>query len=403
MIGRPGRPIFNLQTTLRNYDAGFSDIRPVRNDFGIRVKRRRLSEVALSASSNNANRLVLRTTMLLVTPMAPGREMVQHERPRRQPSRVVRESRTLFVLADFPGGVALWGAVPPVYDTTTQPLDRGIHIHARIAPKDPKELDQTFRAVRIVSKQLPEGGLYVDELDAIYYMATTVFGYTMRHVQCTYCEYPHLDRDWFCVHPHSRHLCAGRGKHFKDTQTGIGNPICGVRDALGIQTRAPKPTTRLLDISQADYPGGIQIWGSNPAFIWSSRGAEEEGIHVHAFRDGAQCPEVDETYRSVTIDGVTLDPVMVRLLMAQSVLPSLKDRVVAVTCTSCREGILSEGELAFTPVTTHRCNRCRRDIAMPGRLRKTVSNPLPRVLAKLAESAVRAPRKHDLGLLPETI
>jgi hypothetical protein len=31
----------------------------------------------------------------------------------------------------YKGGVALWGAVPPVYDTTTLPMDRGIHVHAR--------------------------------------------------------------------------------------------------------------------------------------------------------------------------------------------------------------------------------------------------------------------------------
>ena len=69
-------------------------------------------------------------------------------------------------------------------------------------------------------------------------------------------------------------------------------------------------------------------------------------------------PKVDETYGKVMIDGITLDPAMVRLFMAQSVLPSLKDRVVAMTCTSCGKGILSEGDLAFTPTKTHRCGRC---------------------------------------------
>src|SRR2546428_5894229 len=33
-------------------------------------------------------------------------------------------------ISEYGGGVALWGAVPPVYDTTRQPLDRGIHVHA---------------------------------------------------------------------------------------------------------------------------------------------------------------------------------------------------------------------------------------------------------------------------------
>ena len=305
--------------------------------------------------------------------------------------------------AKYPGGVAMWGAVPPVYDTTTQPLDRGIHVHTRVTSDSEKELDQTFRAVRIIGEQLPDGGLYVDELDAIYYMATTVFGYTMKQVRCTYCGYAHLDRDWFSVHPHVRHLCAGCGKHFRDTGIGIGNPICGVRDACGIRTDAPKLSKKTLSIRQKDYLGGIQIWGSNPAFIWTGKNSEEEGIHVHAFLEGTQMPEVDETYGKVTIDGVTLDPVMVRLFMAQSVLPSLKDRVVAVTCTSCREGILSEGELSFTPSTTHRCGKCEKDVPSTGRLRNMVSNPLPLVLSLLEKFATRPLQKHDLGLLPESI
>jgi DNA-directed RNA polymerase subunit RPC12/RpoP len=305
--------------------------------------------------------------------------------------------------ATYPGGVALWGAVPPVYDTTNQPLDRGIHVHARVTPDSKKELDQTFRAVRIIGKNLLEGGLYVDELDAIYYMATSVFGYTMRHVRCTYCGHAHLDKDWFSVHPHARHLCAGCGKYFRDTQTGIGNPICGLRDACGLQIRDPKVSKRILDIRQRDYPGGIQIWGSNPAFLWTSKATEEEGIHVHAYRGNSQWPDVDETYGKVTIDGITLDPVMVRLLMAQSVLPSVKDRVVPVACPKCGEGILSQGDLAFTPVTTHQCLRCNRDVTATGRLRKTIANPLPTVLARLAAFADRPPRKQDLGLLPETI
>jgi hypothetical protein len=294
---------------------------------------------------------------------------------------------------------------PRVYDTTTQGLDRGIHVHSRVTPESEKELDNTFRAVRIVGKQLPEGGLYVDELDAIYYMATTIFGDTMKQVLCTSCGYAHLDRDWFSVHPHVRHLCAGCGKHFRDTGVGIGNPICGVRDACGIQTRTPKASTKVLDIRQRDYPGGIQIWGSNAAFIWTGENTEAEGIHVHAFKKDAAShhPDVDETYGKVTIDDITLDPMMVRLYMAQAVLPSLKDRVVAVRCTSCGNGILNEGERAFTPSTTHHCKKCDRDVAATGRLRNTVSNPFPLVIAELVKFAPRPLQHHDLGLLPETI
>jgi hypothetical protein len=158
-----------------------------------------------------------------------------------------------------------------------------------------------------------------------------------------------------------------------------------------------------LEIRQEDYPGGIQIWGSNPAFIWTRKSIEEEGIHVHAFLEDTQHPDVDETYGEVTIDGITLDPEMVRLLMAQAVLPSLKERIATVACSRCGQEIFSQGELAFTPVTKHQCGNCNRGVTARGRLRKTVSNPLPVVLTRLATYSLRSPKVHDLGLLPEAI
>src|SRR5580704_2778853 len=57
---------------------------------------------------------------------------------------IPREETLTLDLGGYAGGIALWGAAPPVYDTTTQPLDRGIHVHARVAMDSKKELDQTF-------------------------------------------------------------------------------------------------------------------------------------------------------------------------------------------------------------------------------------------------------------------
>lgn len=90
----------------------------------------------------------------------------------------------------YQGGVAFWGAVPAVYDTTRLPMDRGIHVHTRKRADDPKEMDATVRAVRLRSGVLPTEGIVVSELDAIYYMATTVFGFPMKYVTCTYCGFP---------------------------------------------------------------------------------------------------------------------------------------------------------------------------------------------------------------------
>ncbi len=305
----------------------------------------------------------------------------------------------------YEGGVALWGAVPAVFDTTRLPMDRGIHVHARLVPGGKKVIDSTYRAVRILGRRLPAGGIVVSEVDAIYYMVSSVFGFTMSYVTCSHCQHPHLDRDYFSVRPHRRHLCAGCGKYFRDTEAGIGNPIVGVRNACGSGIQVSTPSEKALDISQCDFPGGIQIWGSNPAFLWTGSQPEEEGIHVHAFREESEAPdeEDDETYGRVVIDGFELDPVTVRIFMAQSVLPSLKGRVRSLGCARCGEQQFGVGEAAFTPSAAHECSRCHSAIANRGRLRKSVANPLPALLASLARAAPRPPQRHDIELLTDSL
>jgi hypothetical protein len=306
-------------------------------------------------------------------------------------------------LDKYLGGVALWGAVPAVYDTTRLEMDRGIHVHARHEPGQEKEIDWTRRAVRLKGSRLPKDGVLVHEIDAIYYMVTSIFGYPMRHVTCAHCGWPHLDKDWFSVHSHQRHLCAGCGKHFRDSVTGIGNPIVGVRLACGAREHQTALSRKKLNIRQTDYPGGMQIWGSNPAFLWTSSLAEAEGIHVHAFVDGQKDPELDETYGEVIIDGVRLDPEMVRVLMAQNVMPSLKGRVRSIDCPACHWPQFATCEAAFTPMATQTCSICAHQFSAPGRLRKMVANPIPAILAGLARTGPRQPQQHRLDLLPETL
>ena len=85
-------------------------------------------------------------------------------------------------LNKYLGGVALWGAVPAVYDTTRLPMDRGIHVHARPTPDSEKETDFTYRAVRLIGKGLPDGGAVISEIDAIYFMVSSVFRFPMCYV-----------------------------------------------------------------------------------------------------------------------------------------------------------------------------------------------------------------------------
>lgn len=307
-------------------------------------------------------------------------------------------------LDQYDGGVALWGAVPPVYDTTRLPLDFGIHVHARESTGGRKAIDQTHRAVRLKGHQLPEPGLLVSEIDAVYYMVSSVFGFETRTVKCTLCGYSHLDKDWFSVHPHRRHLCAGCGRNFRDTVIGIGNPIRATQEISGLLPKKPvKATKPPLSLRQCDYPGGIQIWGSNPAIIWSAQKPEEEGIHVHAYLRDSELPDIDDTFPAVEIDGVKLNPAMVRTLMAQNSLPHLERRVVSLRCEACGHLEFHDGESAFTPMVGSRCSKCSKSLSSPTRLRRTIGNPLIATLERIAQYAPRPPQTHATGLLPETL
>lgn len=302
----------------------------------------------------------------------------------------------------YPGGIALWGAVPPVYDTTSLPIERGIHVHAREKiDSDVKDIDETFRSVKLFrgnNTQVAE----ISELDAIYYMVSTVFAFKTKFVQCSLCGFPHLDKDWFSVHLHRRHLCAGCGKQFRDDEKGVGNPAVKVQEIFPTKheiTRAGKT----INFKQEDYVGGIQIWGSNPALLWTSEKNEESGIHIHAFGDDVCKPKLDDTYSNVVIDGIRLDPAMVRVFMAQSALPHIEGRVISLTCPQCGLSHFDKGEAAFTPHAIHACRRCCCESKSNRRVRNTIANPIIEVFERLSRSAINVPRCHQSNLLPETL
>jgi hypothetical protein len=148
----------------------------------------------------------------------------------------------------------------------------------------------------------------------------------------------------------------------------------------------------------------VVLRGSNPAFLWTANRPEEEGIHVHAFKTSdVEVPDQDETYGEVVIDGMRLDAQMVRLLMAQNVMPSLKNRIRSLDCPKCGKAIYATGMTAYSPTSEQKCNYCSHEFPTPGRIRKVVANPVIDVLTQFAKDAPRKPREHDLQLLPETL
>ena len=140
--------------------------------------------------------------------------------------------------------------------------------------------------MRLIGCELPPNGLLISEIDAVYYMVSSVFGFDTRHVQCTHCGYSHLDKDWFSIHPHRRHLCAGCGRNFRDTISSIGNPIRATQETLGCVGRdlrkRQKPFHFDSAIIQAAYRFGFQ---SRNHLV--SEKPEEEGIHVQPTNERA--------------------------------------------------------------------------------------------------------------------
>lgn len=319
---------------------------------------------------------------------------------------VLPEEKLDLDLKDYPGGVALWGSVPAVYDTTTLPADQGIHVHARQALNGHKDIDKTFRQLRIpFERDLLSGQWYsVDEIDAINYMVSGVFGFDTISVTCSNCGFPHLDRDWFAVHKHRKHQCHGCGRQFSDTIIGVGNPLSELRRVIELRPRRQIKAPRKIKLRQADYPGGIQIWGSNPAIVWTSDNPEETGIHVHALSEEHQhLPEIDDTYAQVIIDGIELDPEHVRHYMAQTAMPHLEGRVMSLACPGCGHDHFDQGELAFTPHIEHCCEECGAVFQSPSQLKKTISNPFVSARQQLAAKTTRTLRYDPLGFRPETI
>jgi transposase-like protein len=302
-----------------------------------------------------------------------------------------KELKVLDLNADrYPGGIGIWGAVEAVYDTTDLPPESGIHVHARDKAGGSKEIDDTFDAVAIASKKHSfDGDVTITSETAINYYLSRFLKRDVKSIRCPLCDREHLDAGLFAIKPHRRHLCLGCGRFFNDSEKGISNPVASLSHALGLPNRPPATVRapKTLNIRQSEFRGGIQIWASNPALLWTSERPEEEGIHVHLYRS-ANDLVVDDTFDKVSIDGIELNEAHVQSFMAQQVLEHLSKRIVSLICPRCDSPHFDEGELGFSTHSIHKCTQCRHKFSTPGRRRLVVSNPFVAVRQTLQANAV---------------
>lgn len=283
--------------------------------------------------------------------------------------------------ADYPGGVALWGAVEPILNTGPRLSEVGVHVHARRQPGGHKQIDDTFDRVLLT---VPGGERPIDSAAAVAFMASSTCGVEMTVLRCPHCGGVHLDAGEFAVSPHRKHQCNTCGRAFFDPAglRSVSNPLAQLAEGLGHGSQPPLPSRQALSISTADFPGGLAVWGSNPAVLWTAERNEEAGIHVHAWED-SQRLVIDDTFGSVIIDGLRLDDAQVRTLMVQKSLRHLVGRVVSLACPSCGLPHFDTGELAMRPHEEHQCDGCGASFRGRSRHRSLISNPLVDALRHL--------------------
>jgi hypothetical protein len=150
-----------------------------------------------------------------------------------------------------------------------------------------------------------------------------------------------------------------------------------------------------LRIKQSDphFSGGILIWASNPAILWTAQRNEAEGIHVHAFKAGTPIPTVDDTYQRVEIDGISINPTMARVFMVQQSLPHLSGVIHSLKCTTCGAEHFDEAvPFAVEPHRNHHCATCDTVFVTTA---PVVSNPILKVLTGLYAGASGAGLKKN--------
>jgi hypothetical protein len=313
---------------------------------------------------------------------------------------LIKDDERIYIDLDhYAGGVGIWGSLEAVFDTKREIPEKGVHVHLRRTDDGEKEVDKTFKEVFIKVPSMSlidrEEWIKIDEYTACAYTASNVFEKKLKIIRCKHCKREHIDAEYFAVHSHKKHFCTFCGREFIDSEQGISNPIFQLQQLFKnkLLHRQLTKVNRKLIVDQKDFPGGIQIWGSNPAIIWTAKRTEEGGIHVHLFKSSKGKPYSDETYGYVEIDGIVLDDVMIRYYMVQKSLSYLRKYIVSLTCPKCGSDHFDIRDKALNPHKIHECEHCNFVFNDDTRYKGVVSNPIIKRLKELEQNHKKVLKK----------
>ena len=266
--------------------------------------------------------------------------------------------------------VAIWGVVPPGIQIGPDMGERGkIHVHRRLTPDGPKDIDGTYDIVRL---HHGDSSLVVEGKAAVAYSISELCDRAISALECRHCGGLHIDEQKFAAFPHRKHLCNSCGRNFIDSSgPSVSNPLAGAHSQLELPP-APEPLRpdRPLSLDSGTYRT-VMIWPSNTAIISTMTRAEETGFHVHAWNE--ECTQVlDDTYSSLSIDGVDIDESEFRVLTVQKALAHGAP-IQSLPCVQCGHSILDSNAGWIEPSTSHVCSACGGETKTR---RKVFLNPL---------------------------